>query len=287
MRRKIKIAVASGKGGTGKTTVALALADAAGAGTLLLDCDVEQPNCHLFLTAKATEEPVTVLKPRVEEELCNGCGRCLEVCQFNAIALLGKKILLFQDLCHGCGGCVRVCPRGALREEASRIGEIGIGSTNTLSLIEGRLSIGQSMSPPLIRAVKEHSMESSGIVITDCPPGTACPMAAAVRDSDFVVLVTEPTPFGLHDLGLAVDILRLLKLPLGVIINRSDNGDESVQAYCYNKGIPVFFEIPNRREIAEAYSRGVSLLKAVPELRTEFEQVLKTIEKISGSEPVK
>ena len=283
----MKIAVASGKGGTGKTTIALALAEAAGKGTELLDCDVEEPNCHLFIKAESTKEPVTVPKPVVNEQLCCGCRRCSEICQFNAIAVLGKKVLLFNDLCHGCGGCVRVCPTGALTEEPYRIGEVGSCRVNDLTLIDGRLAIGQAMSPPLIRAVKERAGKSGGHVIIDSPPGTSCPMVAAVRDSDFVVLVTEPTPFGLHDLTLAVDALRLLELPLGVVINRSDSGDDRVKAYCGNEKIPVLLEIPNRRDIAEAYSRGKTLLEAAPELRPEFERVLETIEAALSQESVK
>ncbi|MDD2303025.1 MAG: 4Fe-4S binding protein, partial [Eubacteriales bacterium] len=171
----MKIAVASGKGGTGKTTIALALAEAAGKGTELLDCDVEEPNCHLFIKAESAKEPVTVPKPVVNEQLCCGCRRCSEICQFNAIAVWGKKVLLFNDLCHGCGGCVRVCPTGALTEEPYRIGEAGGSRVNDLKLIDGRLAIGQAMSPPLIRAVQERTGKSAGHVIIDSPPGTSCP----------------------------------------------------------------------------------------------------------------
>lgn len=276
----MKIAVASGKGGTGKTTIALALAETAGKGTELLDCDVEEPNCHLFVKAESVKEPVTVLKPVVNEQLCNGCRRCGEICQFNAIAVLGKKILLFSDLCHGCAGCVMVCPTGALNEEQHRIGEAGSCRIKDLTLIDGRLSIGQAMSPPLIRAVKERASRTAGHVIIDSPPGTSCPMVAAVRDSDFVVLVTEPTPFGLHDLTLAVDTLRLLELPLGVVINRSDSGDDRVRKYCETEKIPLLLEIPNRRDIAEAYSRGKTLLETAPELKQRFKQMLNNIETV-------
>jgi len=274
----MKIAVASGKGGTGKTTIALALAEAAGKGAELLDCDVEEPNCHLFVNAELKKEPVTVLKPVVDERLCDGCRQCSEICQFNAIAVLGKKILLFTDLCHGCGGCIKVCPTGALTEKQYRIGEAGSGRVKEFTLIDGQLSIGQAMSPPLIRAVKERAGQSAGHVIIDSPPGTSCPMVAAVRDSDFVILVTEPTPFGLHDLTLAVDTMRLLKLPLGVVINRSDSGDDRVRKYCEAEKILILLEIPNRRDIAEAYSRGETLLEAAPELKPEFERVIRDIE---------
>ncbi len=280
----MKIAVASGKGGTGKTTISLALAEAAGPGTRLLDCDVEEPNCHLFVSAKPVRKPVTVLKPEADEKLCTGCRKCVELCRFNAIAVLGRKILLFPDLCHGCGGCVRVCPAGALKERPYKIGEAGTCEAGNFSLTDGCLSIGQTMSPPLIRAVKKETGEGNGTVILDCPPGTSCSMVTAVREADFVLLVTEPTPFGLHDLTLAVETLRELKLPFGVIINRSDSGDDRVRSYCRAEGIPVLLEIPNRREIAEAYSRGETLLRAVPEWKEKFERMLKKVARRVGGE---
>ncbi len=271
------IAVASGKGGTGKTTVSLALAEAAGKDALLLDCDVEEPNCHLFVSAEPVRAPVTVLKPEADGSLCDGCRKCVEICRFNAIAVLGRKALLFPELCHGCGGCVKVCPTGALREKPYRIGDAGSCVTENFILRDGSLSIGQTMSPPLIRAVKSGAAEGRGIVIADSPPGTSCSMVSAVRGADYVLLVTEPTPFGLHDLTLAVETLRTLKLSFGVIVNRSDSGDGRVCSYCREEGIPVLLEIPNRREIAEAYSRGETLLKASPEWKEKFERLLKEI----------
>lgn len=280
----MRIAVASGKGGTGKTTISLALAEAAGAGTRLLDCDVEEPNCHLFVSAKPERSTVTVLKPEADESLCTGCRKCVEICRFNAVAVLGRKVLLFSDLCHGCGGCVRVCPTGALTEKPYEIGEAGTCGAGDFSLTDGCLSIGQTMSPPLIRAVKKEAGPGSGTVIIDCPPGTSCSMIAAVREADFVLLVTEPTPFGLHDLTLAVETLRELKLPFGVVVNRADSGDDRGRSYCQSENIPILLEIPNRREIAEAYSRGETLLRTMPEWKGKFERLLDEIAQRIGRE---
>ena len=273
----MRIAVASGKGGTGKTTISLALAEAAGAETRLLDCDVEEPNCHLFVSAKPVRKPVTVLKPEADESLCTGCRKCVEICRFNAIAVLGRRVLLFSDLCHACGGCVRVCPTGALTEKPYEIGEAGTCNAGNFSLTDGCLSIGQTMSPPLIRAVKKEAGAGSGTVIIDSPPGTSCSMISAVRETDFVLLVTEPTPFGLHDLTLAVETLRELKLPFGVVVNRADSGDDCVRSYCRKEKISILLEIPNRREVAEAYSRGETLLRAMPEWKEKFERLLDEI----------
>lgn len=281
----MKIAVASGKGGTGKTTVALALAEAADGAVHLLDCDVEEPNCHLFLTAEATQQPATVLKPKADNRLCTGCRRCVEICRFNAIAVSGGKVLLFNDLCHGCGGCVMVCPSGALRDEPCPVGETGSRRVGNLTLNDGRLAIGETAAPPLIRAVRESAAPDAGLTVIDCPPGTSCSMVAAVRNADFVILVTEPTPFGLHDLTLAVDTLRLLKLRFGVIINRCDSGNDRVKEYCAAENIPVLLEIPDRREVAEAYSRGETLLAAMPEWKPDFKRVLETVGAMPGQEP--
>ncbi|MGE4564920.1 MAG: 4Fe-4S binding protein [Victivallaceae bacterium] len=275
----LKIAVASGKGGTGKTTVALALAESSGTGALLLDCDVEEPNCHLFVAAApASVETVTILKPQVVDNRCTGCGRCRQICRFNALAVLGKQALVFAELCHGCGGCAAVCPAGALIDRPHEIGEVRTWRGASFELIDGCLAIGGTVTPPLIRAVQAHSAEGAlNTVVIDCPPGTSCSMVASVREADFVVLVTEPTPFGLHDLTLAVATLRELNLPMGVIINRADCGDDGVAGYCRREKLPILLAIPNRREIAECYSRGLPLLAAAPEYRAEFAAVINQI----------
>ncbi|MEA4863001.1 MAG: 4Fe-4S binding protein [Victivallaceae bacterium] len=273
----MKIAVASGKGGTGKTTVALALAAVAEPEVRLLDCDVEEPNCRLFVRGGSTREAVEVPMPVVDGSLCTGCGHCGEACRFNAVAVVGNTVLLFPELCHGCGLCVDVCPSGALSEQSRTIGEIEISCDGDFLLVDGRLTVGQSMSPPLIRAVKKYGADHDGTTIIDCPPGTSCSMVAAVRGADYVILVTEPTPFGLHDLTLAVETLRELSIPFAVVINRADGGDGRVRDYCAAEKIDVLLEIPDRREVAEAYSRGETLLTAAPDLRDGFCRLLAAV----------
>ena len=271
------IAVASGKGGTGKTTVALALSTAINQQVKLLDCDVEEPNCHLFIRSKVERrEPVTIPVPTVDNTHCTGCGQCAKICRYNAIALVGKKILIFPELCHSCGGCVLVCPSGALTEIPQEIGIMEFRRSGSVELISGQISVGQAMSPPLIRAVKKH-IAITGDTIIDCPPGASCPVVTAVRGADFVLLVTEPTPFGLHDLTLAVAVMRTLGMKFGIVLNRADTGDRGVQGYCKEENIPLLLEIPDRREIAEAYSMGRPLLEAMPELGKQFRQLFKDL----------
>ncbi|MBN2430051.1 MAG: ATP-binding protein [Acidobacteria bacterium] len=273
----MKIAVASGKGGTGKTTVAVNLALSLPSPVQLLDCDVEEPNCHLFLKPEIQrEEVVGIPVPEVDPDLCDLCGECGRICQFNAIVSLKTQPLVFPELCHGCGGCRLVCPREAIHEENRPIGDIIFGRREGVDFVQGRLHIGQAMSPPLIRAVKKEA--AGGVCIIDCPPGTTCPVITAIRDTDFVVLVTEPTPFGLHDLRLAVDTCRALDLPFGVVINRCDSGDERVVAYCHEEHIPVLLEIADDRRIAEAYSRGEPAVEALPRLRRDFSRLWKKIQ---------
>jgi MinD superfamily P-loop ATPase len=264
------IAVASGKGGTGKTTVAVALALTAPRPVRLLDCDVEEPNCHIFLKPDIQcSEPVTIPVPLVDPTKCDGCGECSRICQYHAIVCLKKVPLVFAELCHGCGGCLKVCPKGAIIETGREIGVVEIGTRDGIEFVQGRLHVGEALSPPLIRAVKKHVVRE-GLTIVDCPPGTSCPVIAAVKGADFVVLVTEPTPFGLHDLKLAVETVRELKLSCGVIINRADCGDGRVDDYCRTEAIPVLLRIPDDRRVAEAYSRGESIVVALPGLRSAF-----------------
>jgi len=280
----MKIAIASGKGGTGKTTVAVNLALSLPGPVQLLDCDVEEPNCHLFLKPDIQrQEAVGVPVPVVDPELCDLCGECGRICQFNAIVALKTRPLVFPELCHGCGGCHRICPREAIHEENRPIGDLIFGHRDGVTFVQGRLQIGQAMSPPLIRAVKKAA-DSDALCIIDSPPGTTCPVITAIRDSDYVVLVTEPTPFGLHDLRLAVETCRALGLPCGVVINRCDSGDERVTAYCRDEAIPVLLEIPDDRRIAEAYSRGTPAVDVLPELRREFQRLMKNIrDRIAGT----
>ncbi len=267
------ISVASGKGGTGKTTVSVNLARVFKAQVVLADCDVEEPNAHLFLKKDTlNEEIVSVLVPWVNEELCDSCGECAKICEFSAIVTFGTLPLIFPEMCHACGGCAKVCPVGAIVEQERRIGVVETSHDENITLITGKLDVGVAMAPPLIRAVKDR-LPKNTVAILDAPPGTSCPVIAAIRDSDMVLLVTEPTPFGLHDLTLAVDMVRELKLSFGVIVNRMGSGDDRVHDFCQKENIPILLEIPDDRKIAEAYSRGILMVDALPEYRNLFEQL--------------
>ncbi len=273
----MKIAIGSGKGGTGKTTVAVALALAAKMPVQYLDCDVEEPNGHIFLKPAIKEKwPVSLPVPCVDNSLCDGCGACDRACQFNAIISLAKTAMVFPELCHGCGGCSLACPTGALSEIDYEIGCVEKGMAESIEFVQGCLTVGHAMSPPIIRAVKREA-DDQRLTVIDCPPGTSCPFIAGVKDVDAAILVTEPTPFGLHDLTLAVETVRQLGIPFGVIVNRVHALDNSVTAYCKTQGIAVLLQISEQRKVAVAYSRGDSLLKAVPELEADFQQVLKTV----------
>jgi len=266
----MRVAIASGKGGTGKTTVAVNLAWLYDGPVRLLDCDVEEPNAHLFLKGELTRREVAELPvPVVDPSRCDGCGACGRLCQYHAIVSFGTTPLLFAELCHSCGGCALVCPRQAIREEGRRIGEIEYRLAGSVTLVTGRLDVGVAMAPPLIRAVKSRP-DSDGLTLLDAPPGTSCPVIATLKDADGVVLVTEPTPFGLHDLTLAVDMVRELGLPFGVVINRSGAGDDRVHQYCQRENVPILAEIPDDRRIAETYSRGELIVESQPEHRQTF-----------------
>ncbi len=271
------MAVASGKGGTGKTTVSVNLARVMDSPVHLLDCDVEEPNCHLFLkgTVLKTEE-VSIPVPEVDESLCNSCGQCSSFCQFHAIASLDTLTMVFPELCHGCGGCIMVCPLGAMTETGKRIGTIETMDSSHITLVRGILDVGVAMAPPLIRAVKDH-IQDNELTILDAPPGTSCPVITTIKNADFVLLVTEPTPFGLHDLSLAVDMVRDLDIPIGVVINRAGIGDERVNTFCKAQGIPILQEIPDDRMIAQAYSRGELIVDALPQYRTVFKELMDKI----------
>lgn len=269
----MKIAVASGKGGTGKTTVAVALALSSEVPVTLLDCDVEEPNAAIFIKPRIMERSVVTMPvPVVDNSKCNACGDCAEICRFNAIVALDTGALVFPELCHNCGGCARVCPTGAISEEAHRIGALVLGEREGVEFVEGLLDIGQPSAPPLIRAVKRRT-GNTGLTVIDCPPGTSCPLVAAVKDCDFAVLVTEPTPFGLNDLRLAVDTMRELGIPMGVVINQSDIGDDRVEVYCRENDISVLARIPEDRRVAEAYSKGRSMVEEIPEMRMLFKEL--------------
>ena len=279
------LTVASGKGGTGKTTLATNLAVTAaadGARVQLLDCDVEEPNCHLFLRPEVHESrAVTVPVPVVDAELCTGCGACGEICQFNALAVLPDDVLVFPELCHSCTGCWRVCPEEAMTPGQREIGRLELGAARGVGFVQGRLRIGEAQAPPLIREVK-GAAGAADLTVVDAPPGTSCPVVEAVQDSDFVLLVTEPTPFGLHDLELAVAMVRELDLPCGVVVNRSDIGDDRVRRFCTDEDIPLLLEIPHDRRLAEAYSRGELAVDALPDLQPALRDLLARVAAAAG-----
>ena len=298
------IAVASGKGGTGKTTVAtsLALAISTGArtladpaesanlanhhhepgkGPLFLDCDVEEPNAALFLKPELDHrEEVGILIPEVDFERCTYCGRCAEVCVWHAIAVVGRKALVFPELCHGCGSCSLNCPEGAIHEVLHVMGTLESGQAGPIAFGHGTLNVGEAMAVPIIRQLKgrHRSPGGDGVTILDASPGTSCPVVETMRGADFVLLVTEPTPFGLHDLRLTVQVARdELGLPVGVVVNRDGVGDAGVDDYCAAEGIPILMRIPLDRRIAEAISGGEALVEALPEYRTRFLELYQQI----------
>jgi len=285
------ISIASGKGGTGKTTVATNLAlslesEIFGPGVQLLDCDVEEPNCHLFLNPEIEKtEAVYTPVPEIDKDKCSFCRKCVDICRFNVIALAGKIVLTFPELCHSCGGCMAVCPENAITEVGREIGEIEKGRVNNMDFVYGRLRVGEAMSPPLIKKVKSYIRPDKSnidkINIIDAPPGTSCPVIAAMNNTDFVLLVTEPTPFGLHDLKLAVEAVKILGIPHGLVINRSDIGDTKVQEYAKQENIPVLLEIPFDRRIAQAYSNGIPIVEQMPEWKDKFLKLYSRIKKIT------
>ena len=276
------ICIASGKGGTGKTTVATNLARSLNGDVQLLDCDVEAPNAHLFMKPEFNRsEKITIPIPQVDLEKCDFCGQCGEICQFSAIAVIGKKVLTFPELCHSCKGCMMVCPRDAISEKGRELGILERGRCGPVEFIHGRLRVGEAMSPPLINRVKEY-VDQEKIAIIDAPPGTSCPVIVALKGSDFAILVTEPTPFGLNDLKLAVGAVRTLGIPLGIIINRCNVGDDRVATYASEEKIPILMEIPDDRKIAEAYSRGIMMVDVRPEMKRRFRALYEKIRELAG-----
>lgn len=273
------ISVASGKGGTGKTTVAVNLALSLD-NVQLLDCDVEEPNSHIFIKPLLKRRyPVYVPIPIVDKKRCDGCGRCKEVCAYNAVAVTKKKVLVFPELCHGCGSCIYFCPNDALREENEEVGVVEIGEKDGVEFIQGKLNIGKMTAPPVIREVKKY-ISSGKTTIIDVPPGTSCPVITAIKDTNFIILVTEPTPFGLNDLSLAIEVARKLRIPFGVVINRSGLGNNDTDKYCQKEDIPILMRIPFSKKIAEVYSRGDPILKSLPEYKKKFQRLFEEIERL-------
>jgi len=254
-----------------------------------LDCDVEEPNAHLFLKPDIKDKKAaTIPVPEVDESMCDYCGKCREVCAYNAIAVFPSdkerkgSVLIFPHLCHGCGGCSLLCPQDAIREENKEIGIVEIGNCGDMQFVHGRLNIGEIMSPPLIKQVKGY-INPKRTVIIDAPPGTSCPVIASVKESDFCILVTEPTPFGLNDLILAVEVLEKMCIPFGIVINRSDIGDDKVDLFCREKNIPILMRIPFDKEIAFLYSNGVPLVREKKEYKERFKDMLDLINRMRGA----
>lgn len=276
------ISIASGKGGTGKTTIAvnLALSLKETLPVQFLDCDVEEPNAHFFLKPRvADRQTVNLPVPEIQESRCTYCGKCAEVCAYNALAVLQDTVLVFPELCHGCGGCHLLCPEEAIREKGHRIGIIEFGKAEGMPFANGKLDIGQAMSPPLIRAVKAL-IKPHHTVIIDAPAGTSCPLVETVKGSDISLLVTEPTPFGLNDLDLAVQTLNELGIPIGVIVNRSDGEDRLIRDYCTKKNVPVLMTVPLDRTIAVAYSAGQTILETQPSYKMKFLDLYKQAQRL-------
>jgi MinD superfamily P-loop ATPase len=282
------ITVASGKGGTGKTLVSTNLA-ATLALTLdkkvaYMDCDVEEPNGHIFLKPKLPKvETVSIPVPVCNKELCDYCGKCGEVCQFNAILPAKNMFLVFEEMCHGCGSCILACKKKALTEKKREIGIVESGSSTIrnnkqLNFFHGKLKIGEPMAPPVIKALKKH-INKNETVILDAPPGTSCPVVETISNSDFVILVTEPTPFGLHDLKLAVDVVRKINVPFGVVLNKSDLGNNKTNEFCEQENIPLLLSIPHDKAIAHAYSKGELLTNKQANFNALYKKILEKVNK--------
>jgi MinD superfamily P-loop ATPase len=267
------ISIASGKGGTGKTTVSTNLALSIDQKVQLLDCDVEEPNCHLFLNPTIEKkETVIAAVPQIDLEKCTFCKKCMDICRYGAIAVLKKDVLTFENLCHSCGGCSEICPENAISEIDRSLGEVEHGSAKGIPFIHGRLEIGQVMVPPIIKKVRSYT-DPDLVTIIDAPPGTSCPVIAAMNNADFILLVTEPTPFGLNDLKLAVETVKILDIPHGLVINRAGLGNDDVKKYAQKEKIPILMEIPFDKKIAQIYSKGQMVVDEMPEYKEKFQDM--------------
>lgn len=281
------IAVMSGKGGTGKTLFATSLACALSTAQriVFVDADVEAPNAHIFLKPNVEEERVVeTFSPRIVEEKCDGCGECVNFCYFSALTLVKGKVLFFPELCHSCGGCELVCPQGAIKEASTEKGKIRRGvARNGIVFWEGRLKIGEPRAPAVIAELKKVAKEefSEVLNIIDCPPGAGCAAIEAVSGVDFCVLVTEPTPFGLSDLKVALRAIEELGMPCGVVINKAGIGGANIIRLCEEKGVPVLGEIPYRRSIAERYAQGLTLVDGQDNLKKEVMDIYQTLCKVT------
>ncbi|MFA6362717.1 P-loop NTPase [Methanoregula sp.] len=282
----MKLAVASGKGGTGKTMVAanLAFTLSRTEPVTLVDCDVEEPDLNLFFSGSATTTDVTVPVPVIDDASCDRCGKCGEFCQYGALTVLRDRVLFFPELCHSCGGCTLVCPKRAIHEEPKRIGTLSVSAPLPgLNLISGLLDTGSSRTVPIIRAIKERA-NNDPLVICDSAPGTSCPVVETLDGCDACILVTESTPFGLHDLRLAVDVTARLGVPAGIVINRSDGKDEATVRFCIDHDLEILMTIPFSREIAAIQSRGDLLCQVRPEWQKDFSALAAKCKSLAGVE---
>jgi MinD superfamily P-loop ATPase len=282
----MKIVFASGKGGTGKTTIAVNFAYHLASfkqQVQYLDCDVEEPNGHLFLKpATNGGKPVKVMVPVVDLDKCTSCGACGAQCQFKAIVNLPIATMVFPQMCHSCGLCVKICPEGAIGEEERKVGYTEQGTAiKDINFVQGVLTVGEPMAGPVIRAVKEYYKDGY-IKIIDAPPGTSCPVVKTITDADMVVLVTEPTPFGLHDLMIAVSVALTMDKPVGVVINREQGEYAPLKDYLSQNNIPLLMTLPEDREIAKAYARGEIILSALPRYLDHFADLTINIARLLG-----
>lgn len=278
----MKIVIASGKGGTGKTTVATSLAflgAANGMNVTYADCDVEEPDGHLFLRPVIEwERPIEKPVPVIDSRRCNHCGRCSQVCRFGAIVSLPQRTVVFSELCHACGGCQLACPAQAIQERPRPIGILRVGRAGRIHFVGGTLQIGEAMSPPAIRAVKE-ALPQSDLILLDAPPGTGCPVVETLRGADMVLFVTEPTPFGWHDLQMAIRLVRTMELPAAIVANRvrATTEDNRWRQRLISADIPVWAELTENRAVAEAYSRGEIVAQVIPEFAKELNCVMERL----------
>ena len=278
----MRLAIASGKGGTGKTTVAVNLALSINGQVQLLDCDADEPNVHTLLPLSDEKiHPVYTMVPKFNEDQCNLSKNCANLCSNHAIFASEKGIRFFPELCFGCGGCVLVCPHEAITEGKRELGLTHEGKTTAgIEVVYGNLNIGEPLVIPVIKAVKAKAQQKrQTTIIIDCPPGTSCPMVESVYGADYCILVTEPTPFGLHDLKITIQVLKEMKIPLGVVINCAGIGDNKVYEYCEEENIPILLEIPFSKRIAELYSRGIPFVVEMPEWKEKFQKLLSKIER--------
>jgi MinD superfamily P-loop ATPase len=243
-----------------------------------IDCDVEEPNANIFLKAKIKDsEDVNVFFPKIDKKKCDYCGKCSDFCAYNALAVVKSEVLVFPELCHSCGGCELVCPSDAISWNKRVIGRIEHGRIHDIDFYHGLLNVGEMQAIPIIKTLK-NSIDVKKNVIIDAPPGTSCPVIETITNSNYCILVTEPTPFGFHDLKLAIEVVRHLNIPFGVIINRDGIGDNKIEAYCKKEKIPVILKIPERKKIAQLYSKGIPLVKEVYEWQEMFALVFERIQ---------